>query len=321
MTTIPPEFREAELDRFWKFVFKRHRIWHRRFVLGLPREEWTKDPILQKNKFTNIYRELDPGTVFCRTQILELPVSRKDRAFNVMIYRLMCSISTYRKVGFQYLEIFDEKKFEEKLRDIHDAGGPVFGNAYLISPYSSMGSDLKYENVARLFGQLHRIFERFFQRLDEAPTMTDAFSVVSKQYGFGPFLTYQVLVDLTYPLPNTKYGSAIIPFDQDEWTRLGPGALRGYARIAPNDYNPQGLRGIRWLRYNQREEFERLRLKFPFLRNVKDEEVEISLANMQNCLCEYSKYRNIQKGSGKAQRLFEPTTEERSWLSSTTLFG
>lgn len=291
-------FNANELDTFWRFVHERHTIYHRRHVLKEP-TPWTKDPVLQKNKFTNIYRELDPGTVYCREHILEADESREDIVFNVMLYRLMCNIPTYAGLGFQRLSEFTERKLDDYLCDLYNTGQPVFGNAYLISPYSSMGSKFKFRNVARLFGIIHRNYEIFFHDLDTAPTFKRAFEAINDMYGFGPFLAFQVMVDLTYPLSRKK--SAIIPFSQDDWAKLGPGALRGFARMSGHS---DKLAGLRWLRWNQRTEFRRLGLDFPYLRKQDESEIEISLANMQNSLCEFHKYRSIQSGTGKAQRLF-----------------
>jgi hypothetical protein len=317
-------FRKRELDTFWRFVYERQSIWHRRFILKLPQAEWTQDFVLSRNKFTNIYRELDPGTQFSINEIMSIdpysdpryekwadgPDLRPDKVFNVMLYRLMCSIPTYGGWGFRRIEDFDWQDFEEYLGAIYRTGEPVFGNAYLISPYSSMGAPLKYQNVARLFGNVASNFRqnRFFERLDTAPSFQAAYGVIAKQYGFGPFLAYQVMVDLTYPLPNTKYGSALIPWNQDDWARLGPGAKRGFGRLSPS-YNQ--LAGLKWLRDNQRREFTRIGVDFPFLTiSRKDgtvEEVELTLANLQNCCCEFHKYRSIQDGVGKAQRIYTPS--------------
>lgn len=292
---------EAELENFWRFVYERHSIWHRRFILRQP-YPWTDDPILRKNKFTNLYRELDPGTKFSVEHILKRDALQPDIVFNVMLYRLMCSIPTYNTYGFHPVAEFDQDEFYNCLCEIYNSGHPVFGNAYLISPYSSMGSDYKFENVARLFGLLKREFPAFWKRVVQADEMEGLWKAINHQYGFGPFLAYQVVVDLTYPLTD-KPKTGIFPFSQNEWAKLGPGAKRGFNRLA---LGHDRLGGLRWLRDTQREAFAGLGLDFPFLRNARGEEVELTLANLQNGLCEFSKFRAIQEGKGKAQRLYIP---------------
>ena len=297
-------WRSDEIDRFWKFVFERHSIWNKRFILE-EKYPWTDDPILRKHKFTNIYRELDPGTQYSIQNIMEQDLPKSDRVFNVMMYRLMCNIDTFdgwsvvedgvRRI--RTVDEFNEQEFNSYLKEIYDTGYPVFGNAYLISPYSSMGSPYKYENVSRLFGLLKRNFVTLTRTLFSATSFEGCYKAINKHYGFGPFLAYQVCVDLTYPL-SREGGRGILPFSQDNWAMLGPGAKRGFSRVSSNH---DQLGGLRALRAQQREEFHRLELDFPFLRGE-----DINLANLQNCFCEFHKYRSLQMGTGKAQRIYTP---------------
>src|SRR5437667_689382 len=93
-------FRHDRLDLFWWFVCERQKIWHRRMI-ERKSPPWTKDVILRNVRFTNVYRELDPGTRYLRQNILELPVPDKDKIFNVMLYRLIGRTRTYSVMGFQ----------------------------------------------------------------------------------------------------------------------------------------------------------------------------------------------------------------------------
>ena len=58
----------ASLKDFWYWVNERHSIYLRK-AAGDPRP-WTKDPILQRYKFTNVFRELDMGTKWLRECII-----------------------------------------------------------------------------------------------------------------------------------------------------------------------------------------------------------------------------------------------------------
>lgn len=296
------QWNQENLDTFWRFIHERHSIWDRRFVKN-ESWPWTSDPILQKNKFTNIYRELDPGTIYAKVKILETRTTRPERVFNIMIYRLICSISTFDALGLQDPFDFDYERFYNVLDIIYNSGMPVFGNAYLISPYSSMGFDRKHENVARLFRNVAQDFPEFFSSLDHASSLEFAFKTVNSMYGFGPFLAYQVCVDLMYPLM-VDHGRPIIPFKHDDWARLGPGALRGLGRLTKTWSTAMTLEALRWLHQHQAFEFERLNLEFPWWRDANGVAHPISLSNMQNCLCEFHKYMSIRDGSGKAQRLY-----------------
>jgi hypothetical protein len=60
----------SPLDRLCYFVRERHNIYLRRKA-GKPKP-WTEDPILQRNYFCNVYRELDKTTV-CFFATISLP--------------------------------------------------------------------------------------------------------------------------------------------------------------------------------------------------------------------------------------------------------
>jgi hypothetical protein len=113
-----------------------------------------------------------------------------------------------------------------------------------------------------------------------------------------------VLVDLLYPL--TCYdGAPLLPFSHDDWSSAGPGAQRGVKMLLNPDENLPPLAVMRWLRAHQHEEFARLDLDFPYLIDERSQQPrDISLANIQNCLCEFHKYIKIGNGTGKGRRKF-----------------
>lgn len=295
------QFRPEILDLFWRFVYERQAIWHRR-VIERREAPWTDDQVLQKHRFTNVYREMDRGTIYVVENVLEQHESRADRIFNTMIYRLICCIPTYDAIGFQRLETFEESRLLEKFQELYDSGASLFGTAYIVSPYFRLGSHFKHENVAKLFGLLHQNFSSFLEELDSATKLDVAFRVIEDQYGYGPFLAFQVCVDLLYPL-RTEGGKGLLPYSHNDWARLGPGARRGLARIYRGDYK-RGLPALRWLQQNQHDEFARLGLEFSYLLDNQANRIPISLANLQNCLCEFHKYASTREGTGRAQRLF-----------------
>ena len=61
---------EENVSDFFKFMHSRHMAWHRRFILKLPKEQWTKNKILIQYKYTNVYRQLDRGTLWAIHNII-----------------------------------------------------------------------------------------------------------------------------------------------------------------------------------------------------------------------------------------------------------
>jgi hypothetical protein len=300
-----PHFRMGELDLFWRFVYERQSIWHNRSVENRP-PPWTDDPILATNRFTNVYRECDPGTKYLIDHILETSYSDEDKIFNVMVYRLIGRKDTYEDLGFQRVETFDEGKFQRNLKHIREVEKrSPFSGAYTVCSYSHLGSHDKIENVAQVFSTLRNGFENLYQRILRSRSAQDVYEELKSAYGFGRFLAYQVLVDLLYPL-KSKNGHSLLPFSHDDWAIAGPGASRGIRILVKEGPGPSELDVMRWLRYNQGAEFQRLGLEFKYRRDEEGHRIELTLANIQNCLCEFYKYVKIKTGTGRARRRFSP---------------
>lgn len=297
------QFRADHLNQFWWFICERQFIWHKRAVQELP-FPWTAHPILQRERFTNVYRELDPGTQYVITHILEQPAPKADKIFNTMLYRLIGRSETHAALGFQYLNTFDPTTFTCTLKQLRDVDKtPPFTAAYMVSAYRQMGSHDKIENIARLFALLQRDFTNLYTRIEACHSSAEVHAVLSSAYGFGNFLAYQVLVDLLYPL-RTYDNAPLLPYSHDDWASAGPGAQRGIKLLLQQPGQPpEYLAVMRWLHAHQQDEFARLGLDFPYLSNEQGP-IPLSLANIQNCLCEFHKFVKISEGWGRGRRKF-----------------
>lgn len=298
-------FFPEQLDLFWSFIDERQNIWVRRCMQRLP-APWTADPVLRHERFTNVYRELDPGTKYAVEHVLEVEAPEEDRIFNVMLYRLIGRSETHEVLGFQSVSDFDPDCFVDRLRWMRDVRGrSPYTAAYMVSGYSQMGSAEKAVNIARLLARLADRFALFHTCLRSSRSAAEAYETIRSQPGFGNFLAYQILVDLLYPL-RIHNGRPLLPFSHDDWASAGPGAQRGIRMLLLPQVRAQPLEVMRWLRRNQQVEFERLGIVFPYLIREAGDRQDISLANIQNCLCEFHKYVKIRAGTGRGRRKFVP---------------
>ncbi len=298
-------FRYDRLNLFWWFVNERQSIWFKRFVHKLP-PPWSEDHTLQTERFTNVYRELDPGTQYVIKEILDIQAPKPDKIFNTMFYRLVGRSETHAAVGFQHLATFDPDYLEYSLKRIRNTSStPIFTAAYMVSAYTQMGSKDKIENVVRLFALLHQDFHIFYSRINSCQSAAQVYEILRSALGFGNFLAYQVLVDLLYPLP-VYNNTPLLPYSHDDWASAGPGAQRGISMLLKEEAEVENLDVMRWLRINQNVEFNRLGIQFSYLRDHEGNIIEISLANIQNCLCEFHKYIKITEGTGRGRRKFTP---------------
>jgi hypothetical protein len=294
-------FEKEPLDLFWKFIYERQKVWHMRVVEGNS-PPWTDDEILQKYRFTNVYRHLDPGTQYVIQNILEVDAPCEDKIFNVMLYRLIGRQETHEYLGFQTLVDFDSGNLEKELKHRRDEQDrPVFTGAYMVSGYNHMGSSDKIENVIKIFGEVAEN-TNFYESLLTVDSMETAYDLIRSQQGFGNFLSYQVLVDLLYPVGYYDGGS-VLPYSPDDWSTPGPGAKKGLDALVQSEDMGE-LEVMRWLRVNQEEEFNRLGLDFPYLTTEQGGVMHLSLADIQNCLCEFYKYHKILHSNGRARRRF-----------------
>lgn len=290
-------FDKAALDRFWRFVAERQSIWHKRTVLKLP-PPWTDDPVLRDYRFTNVYRELDVGTRYCMKHILAADADRKDKAFNVMVYRLVGRASTHYRLGFTRARDFTAEKFIAAATDIRAEGSPVYTGAYMVSSYGPGSMD---RNVGAVLAELASGFDPFWAELNEYTQPETAFELIKTRRGYGDFLAYQVLVDMTYQTP----AGSVLNVDLSDWSKAGPGAEHGLARLfaTENCAGIDALGVMLWLRDHQEAEFARLGLDFKHW--VRDgAPVRISVGNIENCLCESWKYTRALEGGAMPRARF-----------------
>lgn len=277
---------------------------------------WSTDKVLSTYRFTNVYRELDPGTQYALSDILETSASKPDKIFNIMIYRLIGRSETHSEMGFQHLENFSRERFERSLRRIKGEGKhPPFTGAYTVSAYASMGSSDKIGNISRLVELLAKEFNGLYARLENCGSAEEAFRALRSSFGFGDFLAYQVLVDLLYQL-SIPEGKSILPFSPNDWAIAGPGAKKGISMLLEENSINQDLEVMRWLYTHQKEGFLESDLEFPYLKDrFSRKNLEISLSNIENCLCEFYKYLKISSGEGRARRRFFPESDRQVLLS------
>jgi len=251
-----------------------------------------------------VYRELDPGTQYAITHILEATAPSSDKIFNIMLYRLIGRAETHAALGFQHLETFNPEYMTSVLRRLRDVEHRApFTAAYMVSAYSGLGTRDKIESVALIFATLQAEFLKLNRRIRACHSAAEVYGRLCEVYGFGNFLAYQVLVDLLYPL-QAQEGTPLLPYSHDDWASAGPGAQRGIRMLLRDGISATDLEVMQWLRSRQHAEFARTGERFWFLHDSCGRPVELSLANIQNCLCEFHKYVKIRDGTGRGRRKF-----------------
>lgn len=272
------------------FVVERHSIWEKRQA-GQP-GPWTSDPILQRNKFTNDFRVLDYGSQFLLGELLQdAGADAGDVLARSFLYRMSNEPLTWRHTraicGRYPLARDMDFYLGDLWADYRDAGNRVFSGAYTIMPLPGVGGFDKAREVVRMAETSFHpdspdcVTPAFLA----ATTMAERFAVLRGIPNVGDFIAMQVLTDFGY----TRFGA-----DQDEndFVVPGPGARKGAKELELG--LPAGPT-IVWCREQV--------LQLPDCPMLQGRPP--SLMDIQNTLCEFSKYARFMRKPEPA-RVFKP---------------
>ena len=289
------------------FVEERHAIWYKRQT-GAP-QPWTDDPILAGQKFTNVFRVLDPGSQFVFELAHEDPKTTLMRLF---LYRFTGRVEAWQALGLTlgYPESTDDLagvlRFWQAYRGPGtkfqrvpwmQAGNPdapkrdnwsypysVFTGAYMISPRTLAHGTDKMEAVIAMTGDMFSgtVWPRFAAARNQA----DRFNALRQNPGMGDFMAMQILTDWGY----TSHSDGD---RENEFVMAGPGAKRGAALIDPSSAT---LVTLGWAQRTIHQLPD-----CPLLGTRKP-----SLMDVQNTLCEFSKYARYASKAPKHPKKYRP---------------
>lgn len=289
------EFNAAMAATYLDFVKERHLVWERRQA-GRP-QHWTSDPILRTKKFTNDFRVIDHGSQFLLRELLNEPgITAGDALARSWLYRMTNRPAVWEHTLATWGRYPAARDMVPQLARLwcswRDEGGQVFSGAYIIMPAPGVTGVDKTRAVVemanRMFhpGSPHNIVEQFLQ----APNMARRFDVLRAQKGIGDFIAMQVLTDFGY----SPFGA-----DQDEnsFVTAGPGARRGAKELFPKA-KPRDV--FNWAQ----EQVWEMDLS-PALALPGGGQRKLSLMDIQNTFCEFSKYARYMRNPG-SDRVFPP---------------
>jgi len=272
----------AELKKFANFVIERHAVYERK-TRGEP-WPWTKDPVLQEYRFCNVYRNLDKQTLLIHGKWLDNN-SDQDVWFAMVVARLVNWWPSLEEIG--YPVPWNPKKFVKAMDGRKARGEKVFTGAYMIHADASHGGS-KAQYLAE--GVLTPMWKR---RAELRPQPGDTLDAFHKRLmtcrDMGSFMAGQVVADVKYALGHLEEAD-----DWHTWATSGPGSMKGLNYVLGIDpKNP-------WTEAGWRAAFAEFQVAVaPYLKTLP----RISGQDLQNCLCEYSKWRR-----GTSRSKYRPTT-------------
>jgi hypothetical protein len=305
----------SSLEDFYGWMNERHAIFRRRFVENKPKP-WTEDKIMLEYKFTNVFRELDKGTIALRKMEKQtvqdfLACEDPERAFhlakqivfNTFWYRTFNWYEHAEKLGM----VAHYDQMHDYFMDLHRKGKRIFTGAHMVR---GDNGEVKVFPYLRLLKQVWDTLDELTGSIVKFGTMENAYWKVREYHLVGPFNAYELVCDWRW--------NVLEATDALTWGSIGPGAARGLQRLgldvnvksmidlwceAPNYLAPHVMSHFPAKVFKSKES----NAAQPYSVYPKYEGVEwpyFEIREIEHSLCEFDKYARCLQGQGRPRQKF-----------------
>jgi hypothetical protein len=273
--------RPGAYELYWKFAYERQRAFEAR-VRG-DKGPWTDDPILQEYKFCNVYRAADRVSQYMIRDVCYNPEQStpEDRLFQIVAFRIFSNIATWDSIRAflgraPIINDLTSGTFEQAVEQAKEQNGKLYTNAFILCATDAYGRRRKHLNHIELFKDMF-VNQKLGQNILTATSLKEVYDLLHTFPLMGDFMSYQTAIDINY--------SNLVNFSENEFTKAGPGALRGIKKVfaSTTGYTPEEV--IMWMVEHQDEEFKRLGYPFTGLFGRK-----LHAIDAQGLFCETDKY-------------------------------
>lgn len=218
-----------QIQEFFAWINERHQIYHKRFVLKKPKP-WTEDEIMLTYKFTNVFRELDRGTLALRLmerdalkrlQSLTDPDQAfevcKQFVFNTFWYRTFNRAEHAKGLGW----VTEFEVLEDYFKGLLRNGDKIFTGAHMVR---GDGGEIKLFPYLRLLRDVWDSLSELTYGVLKGESLEQAFSLCMDYHLVGKFNAYELVCDWQWNILNSAT-------DKLTWGSIGPGAARGLERL------------------------------------------------------------------------------------------
>lgn len=242
---------------------------------------WSKDRIFQSVYFCNVRREDDKVTQWVRQWTKNMPANR------LLPYLTLARMLNWPPtLNMVRPTKWDAKQLLTTLKDHRAQGGKIFGGAYLITTCGVKMDKLDY--VVSVADQVNTYCLT-------RETLRDQHAELMQINGLGSFLAAQVVADLK----NTPQSWLTHAPDWYTWSAIGPGSRRGINAMLGKPPN-SGISNVQYQAF-----MENLIVKVnTYVGRLKPAMGTLCAQDVQNCLCEYSKYMRVRAG-GNTKRNYQ----------------
>jgi hypothetical protein len=248
---------------------------------GAPKS-WTTDPLLRDYRWCNVRRMDDRVSRWLLANWYDDRHDPENQLLDAVYARLINWPDSLAEIS--------ESRSPEDARRVLAAraarGDKVFTGAYVIP--GTPGKN-KVDSIIDLIASI----EARSQELIGRPSMRETWSALTKFDGLGAFLAGQIVTDLA------RQGMGMEWPDAATWAPIGPGSARGVNRLL----------GRPTIRPVSKLEFEHFMPKLIAILEPRVQDLwrdrGLVAMDIQNCLCEFDKYRRLQLGEGKVRARYD----------------
>jgi hypothetical protein len=298
---------QNRLESIVEFIYERHKVFLKKNVLK--REApWTKDPFLQSYRFCNIYREIDTVSLWIHDNIIVPYEKNPNLWFMLCIARLINWPDTLQEMmdkGVWPVKKWDPDAVYKVLKGRANRKEKLITGAYIVN--SVIPKSHKTEDTSKAYYIPHVGLDPLWKARTELypkmrDTMEGAVEALRQHQGWGAFMAYQVIVDLSYSLE--WLGNAE---DYNTYTSPGPGTTRGMNRLMyggkkggkkPHELNEPMRIALAKVNVLLRERVARAGDRW-WTDDFKTGYQELSMSNFSNANCEYDKYCRLLGNEGE----------------------
>lgn len=271
-------FLPAELEILVYWIQERDRIRAAKEA-GAPKP-WTADDLLRDYRWCNVRRMDDRVSRWLRAHWYDPETPARVQLTGALLARLINWPDALAEIRSQPLGVARDRLNARAAR-----GEKVFTGAYVVP---GAQGESKVDTVTNLVQRISGSVEIF-----RRTTMVGTWEYLTRYDGLGSFLAGQVVADLAFLPLGLGWP------DRETWAPLGPGSRRGMNRLLgrPKD-----------VPMNQRELDKQLPGLIEVLRPSVDDiwrDRGLVAMDVQNCLCEFDKYRRLTLGEGKVRSRYD----------------
>jgi hypothetical protein len=209
-------------DILW-FINERINIWEQKTSGALP--PYTKDPVLSKYRFCNIFRELDRQTIEIHTLLNPIRDNFSLWLLTMFYARMVARPETLRLVG---LLSFDDKENQKVFKKLSNHPRPRYGTPYVF-PVSAIQKSKTPTRELFIANFLPNAMDKVAKEIQKwhRTSVYEGVEKIVPIFGFNLyFLWTEVLIDVAYQFP--EYIDLFARFP------IGPGSLPTIKTLAGN---------------------------------------------------------------------------------------